>query len=627
MLKLSIKRQSFLAFAIFLFLLIYSSPISAKVDASKYGAGFNATDATAALQGAINSRADTVIVPYMGSDWIVGPIRCVSNQTIIFEKGVNIVAKTGAFADNMAALFKNEGVSNVSLIGYGATFKMQKAEYLRLYPAIGAEGRYCIAVYSSSGIKILGLILKDSGADGIGPYFSTSNVLIKDVICDNNMRQGISPCGLANVTIENSVMINTIGVPPGNGVDFEPILGEQLTNIKMINCYFANNAGGAMLFDFQWLNSSSPPISINFNHCFISSNRFNGICLSTSNNGMKGTTLFEDCIIESNGSQNPAGYGLSVYGKSADTYLAKFTNCLWQNCVSAIGFQKNGSPTILGNLQFVNCTINEPDQQLTIKRDFSSGTFALANITGNLKINGPYGLSSVSLGSGANVTLQLTEQKSKPPVVTSVTPAKGNPDKVTNFNAGDPINMSAVAYDPDIGTTSGAGISKVDFALWRGDAAVASYSDMSAPYAWPVTTSTKCPRGIYLIRITGYSNDGSYTVAVVPIYIYNTMDGAGPYVNPTGIEPGYGAVNFIPEKDFLIRNTSQGFMVYSPFATDSRIVISDLSGRQVTLAQTAKGRSWNNIGAQNKLSNNVYFIKATDNKGNNSLVKKAMIAK
>jgi hypothetical protein len=130
-----------------------------------------------------------------------------------------------------------------------------------------------------------------------------------------------------------------------------------------------------------------------------------------------------------------------------------------------------------------------------------------------------------------------------------------------------------------------------------------------------------------MIRITAYSGDGSYTVAVVPINIYNTMDGTGPYVNPTGIEPNHEAYKLIPEKDFLVRNTSQGFMVYSPFATDSKIMISDLSGRQITLAQTVKAKSWNNIGAQNKLSNSVYFIQTTEGKGNNSLVKKAMIAK
>jgi hypothetical protein len=201
-------------------------------------------------------------------------------------------------------------------------------------------------------------------------------------------------------------------------------------------------------------------------------------------------------------------------------------------------------------------------------------------------------------------------------------PDKGNPDKVTFFNAGDAINISAVAYDPDNGTTSGAGISKVDFALWRSNngvgTAVASYSDVQAPYAWPITTTTKHERGIYLIRITAYSTDGSYTVAVVPTYLYNTAN-VGIDNNPT--------YKIIPEKEVLVRNTSQGFMVYSPYGTDGRIVISDLSGRQVTLAQTAKGRSWNNIVAQNKLLSGVYFIQTSDSKRNNSIVKKGMIAR
>jgi hypothetical protein len=130
-----------------------------------------------------------------------------------------------------------------------------------------------------------------------------------------------------------------------------------------------------------------------------------------------------------------------------------------------------------------------------------------------------------------------------------------------------------------------------------------------------------------MIRITAYSQDGSFSEFVIPISIFNTIDGSGPYITGTGIEPRREAVNFIPEQDFIVRTASRGFMVYSPFSADSRIVISDLSGRQVTLAQTAKGKSWNNIGAQNKLSNNVYFIQTIDKKGNNSIVTKVMIAK
>ena len=50
--------------------------------------GFNESDSTRALQEAIHSGAEKVIVPYMGRDWIVKPIHLVSNQEILFEPGV-----------------------------------------------------------------------------------------------------------------------------------------------------------------------------------------------------------------------------------------------------------------------------------------------------------------------------------------------------------------------------------------------------------------------------------------------------------------------------------------------------------------------------------------------------------
>jgi hypothetical protein len=648
--KLSLKKQLYFASAMFfLFLLSFSNQVSAKVDASKYGAGFNATDATSALQGAIDSKADTVLVPYMGADWIVRPIFLRSaNQTIIFENKVVVTAKKGEFHGGNDCLFSTRAtgsgpwnINNITLIGYGATFKMQKADYMT--PAYGydpanpqaPQWRNCVYILASSGHRVLGLTLKDSGGDGVMVYYGASNVLIKDVICDNHYRQGMSPCDFRNLTIENCVIINTglTGFNPAGpcaGIDFEPDHPPMFVqNGKLSNCYLANNMGGEILVAF-WLTNTTDygTASIDIKHCFISSSGGNsGIILgSVTDTGIKGTLSFEDCIIEA---VAPLG-GLRISGKAANTYLSKFTDCLWQNCNPAIKFWQSYAP-VLGDLQFVNSAINEPDKQFTIQRDFTSGTFGVANITGNLKINSPYGLSSASLGGGTNVTLKMTEQKSKPPVVTSVKPDKGKPDKVTYYNAGDAINISAAAYDPDIGTTDGAGIQQVDFAFWRGNGTVVSYIDKSAPFTWPVAgTSTSKFGGIYLIRITAYSSDGSYTVAVVPIYVYNaagpgadgTVIPVPPIISPPQIKNYRKAFD---EGDFLFKNTSNGFKIYSPFATDSRIIITDLSGRQVTLTQTVKGKSWNNIPTQNKLSSNVYFIQTTDKKGNSNIVKKAMI--
>jgi hypothetical protein len=615
------KRSLFISIS-FLFLLTYSNQsYASKVDASKFG--FNATDATTAIKTAIAQRADTVVIPNMGVDWIITPIFCtVSNQTIIFEKGVVVAAKKGAFLSAYEHLFKIENMLNISFIGYGATLKMQKADYISL-PQGGGGMRNAIDIFGSSGTKILGLTIKDTGGDAVMVYFS-NNTLLKDLVCDNNMRTSIAMDNFKNATIENCVLINTSKGDPACEIDWEPDYPSYSNeNGKMINSYIENGQGGGVIFSFWKLNATSSLVSIEYKHCFISSSGSGGgsLRLGIIPDGVKGTISIEDCIGEST---SPWG-ALMIWGKSASSFITKFTNCLWQNGNPAIGFLGRNIP-VQGGLQFVNCAINSRDNTSSIRCNYTRGTYGIANITGNIKVNCPYGVIS-NMPSGTNVTVQLTANKSNPPVLASVTPAKGKPVKVTYFTAGDAMNISATAYAPDIGTANGAGITKVDFALRRGDVSVASYSDVSAPYAWPVTTLAKCPRGVYMIRITAYSNDGSYTAAVVPIYIFSTVDGAGPYISGSGSELNHETINFMPKNEFLVRKTSHGFMVYSPFALDGKIMISDLSGRQVTMAQTAKGKSWNNMGAQNKLSNNVYFIQVTDSKGNNSIVKKAMMAR
>ena len=55
--------------------------------------GFDAEDATEALQAAIDSGARRVVVPNMGSDWIVGPIRLAGHQELFLERGVVVSAR------------------------------------------------------------------------------------------------------------------------------------------------------------------------------------------------------------------------------------------------------------------------------------------------------------------------------------------------------------------------------------------------------------------------------------------------------------------------------------------------------------------------------------------------------
>jgi len=59
--------------------------------------GFNAEDVKDTLQTALDSKAKTFIIPYMGEAWIVRPLRMHGDQTIVFEPGVMLLAKKGEF--------------------------------------------------------------------------------------------------------------------------------------------------------------------------------------------------------------------------------------------------------------------------------------------------------------------------------------------------------------------------------------------------------------------------------------------------------------------------------------------------------------------------------------------------
>ena len=93
--------------------------------------GFNPADSTAFLQQAINSKVPKLIVDKMPSPWYTNKLTAVSNQEIIFEEGVELVALKGQFHGLTDALIRISRQENVTLrgLGKGATLRMHKADY------------------------------------------------------------------------------------------------------------------------------------------------------------------------------------------------------------------------------------------------------------------------------------------------------------------------------------------------------------------------------------------------------------------------------------------------------------------------------------------------------------------
>jgi hypothetical protein len=91
--------------------------------------GWNGVDDTKALQQAIDSGAATVVVDRTSAAWVTRPLKGRSNQTLIFERGCELVAKKGEFKQLGASLFACVNVSNLLIRGYGAIWRMHRADY------------------------------------------------------------------------------------------------------------------------------------------------------------------------------------------------------------------------------------------------------------------------------------------------------------------------------------------------------------------------------------------------------------------------------------------------------------------------------------------------------------------
>ena len=100
----------------------------AGVKVSKFG--WDPEDSTRFIQAALDSDAPVIILDRQSGPWMTLPLWARSNKKIVFEPGVELQAKKGAFLGKRDYLFSVDGVTNVTLIGSGgARMKMHKSDY------------------------------------------------------------------------------------------------------------------------------------------------------------------------------------------------------------------------------------------------------------------------------------------------------------------------------------------------------------------------------------------------------------------------------------------------------------------------------------------------------------------
>ena len=89
----------------------------AVVKASSFG--FDPEDATEILQKALDSGARKIVIDKQASPWITRPLFARSNCEIVFEGGVEVVAKKGAFLGKGDSLLTLDRVENVKVSASG----------------------------------------------------------------------------------------------------------------------------------------------------------------------------------------------------------------------------------------------------------------------------------------------------------------------------------------------------------------------------------------------------------------------------------------------------------------------------------------------------------------------------
>ncbi|TVS16558.1 MAG: hypothetical protein EA424_14095 [Planctomycetaceae bacterium] len=313
--------------------------------------GYCPDESTTALQSAIDSGAKKVIVRKMPGPWIVDQIQLADDQELFFEPGVVVQAKRGAFRGRSDSLFTAWNRTNVTLTGYGATLRMHRDDYDGPdYEK--AEWRHVLSFRGCTNVTVQGLTLMESGGDGIylgaGRHRETNrNVIIRDVVCDRNYRQGISVITAENLLIENCVLKNTAGTAPAAGIDFEPNHAwERLVNCVMRNCVIEDNQGLGIHLYLRPLNGSSEPVSIRIENCVT-----------------RGSNSTSASIITSCGPEGP------VQG------LIELVNCRFQDHGRA-GIRIGSKPPSGLKLRFIDCVISDASDQPALSAPISFSTRA-----------------------------------------------------------------------------------------------------------------------------------------------------------------------------------------------------------------------------------------------------------
>lgn len=298
--------------------------------------GYDPTDSTRYIQQAMDSGLPVIIIDKKDTPWISRPLSSrTSNQAIIFEDGVELIAKRGEFKDRGDMLVRFICVTNVTLRGgVGSGLRMWKCDYTNSALYAKSEWRHALGIYSSDNVAVENLRIADSGGDGIylgetKRGFSNTRIAVRNVSCIGCNRQGISVITADGLVVEDTMLSDTCGMPPESGIDFEPNRPwHVLSGIVLKNCTFSNNAGCGFELEPLCLTESSRPLDIVVEGCTSENNAKGKVRLQRKPNpihDVKGRVVFRNCRLL-DAEQTPAA--LRVGDGEPTPFTLTLDNCM-----------------------------------------------------------------------------------------------------------------------------------------------------------------------------------------------------------------------------------------------------------------------------------------------------------
>jgi hypothetical protein len=333
--------------------------------------------------------------------YVVDPIRITkSNTELVFEKGVEIEARPiesniysstfgawGTFEHTHSCLIETSYTENIIIRGYGAILRMEKDKYMHLPIEHRKEFRAGVRILAGKNITISGLVICDTGGDGISLEGTdkndrtsyNQNITIRNTVIDSAYRNAIGVISVDGLLIEHCVLRNTRGTRPESGIIFEPCTeSHRFKNIIVRNVKFSHNNESAMYIQADKMTSASEPIDMLFEDLYIENDK--GIqILRFFDNKPKITLTFRDLVMLN------TFWGVQLY-VSAKTADITFENCIWSGII-------NQPPVFIyslvmpeaGGITFLDCQIFDNQKRPAIL--FSGGSSRiLRNVQGTVYI-------------------------------------------------------------------------------------------------------------------------------------------------------------------------------------------------------------------------------------------------